>query len=83
MYMTSKQLYYCGLTVVLPFTTLLGIRASFDNKPRVGFDMFVNTIGTSTIGVITGLTYPISIPIITGYTIYKHRNETSETENNK
>ena len=68
--MAPKQLYFRGLMIVLPYTTMLGMFASYDNKTRVGLDRFVNTIGTTSIGVITGLIYPVSVPIMTGYTLY-------------
>jgi hypothetical protein len=50
---------------------IIGISAN--NKPEIikPFDMFINTIGYTSIGMITGFTFPITIPIIGGYIVYR------------
>lgn len=36
-------------------------------------EVFPNIIGYASIGVITGITYPVSIPLFGGYVLYKGR----------
>lgn len=35
-------------------------------------DMFFNWIGYTSIGIMTGISYPVSFPILAGYVIYKN-----------
>jgi hypothetical protein len=34
-------------------------------------EMFTNWIGYTSIGLLTGITYPVSFPLLAGYVIYK------------
>ena len=34
-------------------------------------EMFANWIGYTSIGIFTGITYPVSFPLLAGYVIYK------------
>ena len=64
--------YKTGLILILPCTTCLGFSAglveNFSTKPYerkpVSLDVFTNMIGFSTLGVVTGLAYPITFPAI-------------------
>jgi len=64
--------YKTGLILILPCTTCLGFSAglveNFSTKPYErklnSLDVFTNMIGFSTLGVATGLAYPITFPAI-------------------
>ncbi len=64
---------------ILPFfslySTLLGIDAGLYANKRMptpnDITMFSNMIGYTSLGIITGLTYPISYPLIGSYILYK------------
>lgn len=64
--------YKTGLILVLPCTTCLGFSAglveNFSTKPYerkpTALDVFTNMIGFSTLGVATGLAYPVTFPAI-------------------
>lgn len=34
-------------------------------------EMFCNCIGYTSIGIITGIAYPVSFPLLAGYVLYK------------
>jgi len=78
--MSSSNFYKCKHIYIelLPFfvsaTSLLGFMTGLtstkhDNKPIEGF---TNIIGYTTIGIITGITYPISYPLLGLYTTYNN-----------
>ena len=79
-----KPIYLDFLDIVLPYTTLVGfmtgISAPSRDKP---FDLFTNIIGYTSIGIISGFTYPISYPIIGGYILYKHNKQFIEDDKTK
>lgn len=64
--------YKTGLILVLPCTTCLGFSTglveNFSTKPNErkpnSLDIFTNMIGFSTLGLVTGLAYPITFPAI-------------------
>jgi hypothetical protein len=64
--------YKTGLCWVLPFTTSVGFSAgiieNFSTKPYepkpTSLDVFTTMIGFSTLGVATGITYPLTFPVI-------------------
>ena len=69
-----KHIYIELSTVLIPTTTFLGIVTGIfsndrDTKP---IDSFINIIGYSSIGAITGITYPVSYPLLGGYVLYKN-----------
>ena len=55
-------------TTFVGFTT--GIHAGIESKTPL--DMFSNWIGYMSIGIMTGVSYPVSFPILAGYVIYKN-----------
>lgn len=70
-----KELYCMVLPVMLMPSTILGMIIGISANHTLGtkkpFDMFINTIGYTSIGMITGFTFPISIPLIGGYIVYR------------
>jgi hypothetical protein len=64
--------YKTGLILALPCTTCLGFSTglveNFSTKPYESklnsLDIFTNMIGFSTLGLVTGLAYPITFPAI-------------------
>jgi hypothetical protein len=73
-----KKPYLDLLEVILPSTTLLGFTTglfsnmSMRNRDAKSIESFTDLIGYTTIGVITGFTYPISFPLLGGYVLYKN-----------
>ena len=70
-----KELYCTILPVMFMPSSILGIiigiSANHTPEPKKPFDMFVNSFGYTSIGMITGITFPISMPLIGGYIIYR------------
>ena len=66
------QHYKTGLILVVPCTTTLGFSAglveNFSTKPyerkSTALEVFTTMIGFSTLGVATGLAYPVTFPAI-------------------
>ena len=64
-----------GLPIVLLPTCTIGIF----NGMRVGLnrrdpiDSFCQIIGYSSLGLITGIIYPISLPVLAGYVLIQNR----------
>jgi hypothetical protein len=56
-------------TTFIGFTTGMYSSIQSTNKP---IDMFSNWIGYTSIGIMTGLSYPVSFPMLAGYVIYKN-----------
>jgi hypothetical protein len=50
-----------------------GMRFGFESKDPV--DAFCQSIGHASIGIITGFTYPISLPILAGYVLFQKREK--------
>lgn len=66
------QNYKTGLCWVLPFTTSIGFSSGlvenfssnpYERKPT-SLDVFTTMIGFSTLGIATGVAYPITFPAI-------------------
>lgn len=74
------NLYSTTSLIVVPLTTFLGFTSNLINlststtstttiNNKNTINIFTSTIGYTTIGFITGITFPISFPLITGYTL--------------
>ena len=70
-----KYIYFDLLPIVVPSTTVLGILTGMiaHSDPKRPMDGFTNIIGYSTIGIITGFTFPISFPLISAYVLIKNK----------
>ena len=70
-----KELYFACLPIALfpcsTFGMLNGMRFGFERKDPM--DAFCQTIGHASIGIITGFTYPISLPLLAGYVLLKKK----------
>lgn len=67
--------YYAQLLpiMVVPSTFVgfcTGMHAGITSKTPI--DMFSNWIGYASLGVMTGVAYPVSFPMLAGYVIYKN-----------
>ena len=70
-----REIYFGLLPIaVIPCFALgmvNGIRFGFESKDPV--DSFCQTIGHTSIGIMTGFTYPISLPLLAGYVLLKKK----------
>ena len=65
-------LYVKSLYIVVPFTATIGFSSGLvetiarrpDEAKITSTDVFTNMIGYTTMGVVTGITYPITFPVI-------------------
>jgi len=79
-----KELYYSFLPIFLPSTTTLGIIAgmtTIDYKAKP-IELFLHPIGFTFFGIVTGLTYPVSYPMIGTYVLYKNFNKIEDQNPN-
>jgi hypothetical protein len=62
-------------TSALPFAVIpcsyMGLFTGFTSKTTNSMDMFCTMVGYTSIGIITGMTYPVSFPLLAGYVLYK------------
>jgi hypothetical protein len=77
-YKNYKELYFHYLPRFFDYTTLFGGLVGCTTITRLLLDERVNPfitfiipIGYSGIGMVVGITYPISFPLIGGYVLYK------------
>ena len=67
------ELYFELLPIaIMPcsmFGMFNGMRFGFERKDPI--DAFCQSIGHTSIGIITGFTYPISLPFLAGYVLLK------------
>jgi len=72
-----KSIYVELLPVFVPSTTLfgfiIGLSANAYTRDTKPTDSFMNVVGYTSIGILTGLLFPITYPLIGGYVLYKHR----------
>ncbi len=70
-----KTLYMSTLPFISLYSTYIGIDTGMSINKRIPnanpFDTYSNIIGYTSLGIITGLTYPISYPAFGCYVLYK------------
>lgn len=70
-----KEIYFGLLPIAMipcfGFGITNGMRFGFESKDPV--DSFCQTIGHTSLGIITGVMYPISLPILAGYVLLKKK----------
>jgi hypothetical protein len=70
-----RTLYITGLPVVTVFSTVIGINTGFlvnDRQPDTApGERYANIIGYTGIGFLTGVTYPLSFPLLGAYVLRK------------
>ena len=69
------RIYIHTMPIITLYSTFLGIDAGVNINKRIPnttpFDTYSNLIGYTSLGIITGLTYPISYPAFGCYVLYK------------
>jgi hypothetical protein len=72
-----KSIYIELLPIFVPSTTLfgfmIGLSANMSPRETRPTDSFMNVVGYTSIGIITGVFFPITYPFIGGYVLYKNR----------
>ena len=68
-----KEIYFAFLPITLTTSSLTGIclGIGYGREKKEPFESFSTMIGFTSIGMITGITYPISFPLLTVYTLLK------------
>lgn len=69
-----KAIYMDLLPVFVTSNAMVGViigSGTALNRDATTMDTFSNIIGYTSIGIITGMTYPISCPLFAGYVIHK------------
>ena len=67
-----KELYISMLPLMTIYPTIVGIDAGWVNPSDNFINPYSNLIGYTSIGIITGLTYPVSYPLFACYVLYKN-----------
>ena len=74
-----KDLYTSIMPFIAIYSTFMGMNTGItinhmkpNNKP---FEVYSNIIGYTSLGIITGITYPISYPLFGCYVLYKNKNK--------
>ena len=69
------KLYTNTMPILSIYSTFMGINTGISTNNRTPnirpFDMYSNLIGYTSLGIITGITYPISYPLLGFYVLYK------------
>jgi hypothetical protein len=72
-----KELYFGYLPIFFIPSSILGMAnglvIGLDGVKKDRFASFCDTIGYTSIGMITGLTYPVSFPLLAGYILLQKR----------
>ena len=72
---TYTDLYFKLVPLMIFGSTISGIHTgikAIEGKPtKYPFNNYSALIGYTSIGIITGITYPISFPFFGGYVLYK------------
>ena len=70
-----KDLYTNTMPILALYSTFMGINTGISTNNRIpdikSFDMYSNLIGYTSLGIITGITYPVSYPLLGYYVLYK------------
>ena len=81
-----KKIYLDSMPIIFKFSTITGLLTGIyangiqeksehdkqDKYDKRELETFANLIGYTTLGMITGITYPISFPFFTYYAFYKN-----------
>jgi len=71
-----RELYIKLLPIMTIYPTIVGIDTGLTinrrNTDDSSLDIYSNIIGHTCIGIITGITYPISYPLLGCYVLYKN-----------
>ena len=72
-----RKLYINALPLMTIYPTVVGITIGIESNKRKkdegnSLDMYSTLIGYTSLGIITGITYPISYPLCGCYILYKN-----------
>ena len=69
-----KHIYLELLPIFVPATTLVGFISGLSglHEPKTQLNSFSSTIGFTSLGILTGITFPISYPLLGLYVIFKN-----------
>ena len=71
------KLYTHTMPILTLYSTIIGIDTGFTINRNIhnptSFDTYSNVIGYTSLGIMTGLTYPISYPAFGLYVLYKNK----------
>ncbi len=78
MLMSLRNLYMTILPLPAIFSTMMGIDIGLTANRRIpvenSMDSYANVIGYTSLGVLTGFTYPVSYPLFGLYVLYRGGN---------
>lgn len=78
-YHRFKEIYFELLPVFFSSTTVIGIFSNLtineSNTYTSTMELFSKTIGYTSLVIVTGITYPVSYPLLGGYYLYKINNK--------
>ena len=70
-----RDLYINAMPILALYSTFMGISTGISTNNRIPdirpFDMYSNLIGYTSLGIIIGITYPVSYPILGYYVLFK------------
>jgi len=74
------QLYSAVLPFPLIISSAFGVACGFEhginnNKNKNQLQTFSGMVGYTSLGIITGLLYPISFPMLAGYTLLQREKQ--------
>jgi hypothetical protein len=71
-----RELYITMLPLMTAYPTIVGIDTGLTLNRLQPSDNFINpysnVIGYTSIGILTGITYPVSYPLFACYVLYKN-----------
>ena len=74
---TLKSLYIHTFPFITLYSTVIaidtGASINRNNSNTTSFDTYSNLIGYTSLGIMTGITYPISYPAFGCYVLYKSK----------
>jgi hypothetical protein len=73
--MSLLKLYTTILPLPVIFSTVIGIDIGLTVNRQIpvrnSMDSYANVIGFTGLGILTGLTYPVSYPLLASYVLYR------------
>jgi hypothetical protein len=75
-----KQLYFAVLPFPMIISSAFGVACGMEhgfnnNKNKNQLHSFSGMVGYTSLGMITGLLYPISFPMLAGYTLLQREKQ--------
>ena len=75
-----KHLYFAVLPFPMMISSAFGIACGMEHgfnksKNKNQLQTFSGMVGYTSLGMITGLSYPISFPLLAGYTLFQREKQ--------